>query len=66
MLSISRSLVQQRQRDTLRRQGFTPQQIVIIMSYHADYQAGGFEYDMPVTQHLTFARWLYRHGKISG
>jgi hypothetical protein len=66
MLSISHALIQQRQRDLLRRQGFTLEQIAVLMAYHANYQTGRFAYDTPTNQHLTFARWLYQHDKISG
>jgi hypothetical protein len=59
-------MMQQRKRLALRRQGFTLEQIARLASYHADYQTGRFEYDIPTDQHLTFARWLYQHGKISG
>lgn len=66
MVSPTRLLTQQRQRDALRRQGFTPAQITMLFAYRAAYQTGQLAYDTPIDPHLAFGRWLYQHGKVSG
>lgn len=66
MVSPTRLLSQQRQRDALRHQGFTPAQIRVLFAYRAAYQTGQFAQDTPRDPHLLFGRWLYEHGKISG
>lgn len=66
MVSPTRLLIQQRQRDALRRLGFTPAQMSILFAYRAAYQTGQFAHDTPIDPHLAYGRWLYEHGKISG
>lgn len=65
MLQLSHLLTRHRQRYELRHQGFTPEQIDVLMAYRAAYQTDRFEHDTPTDYHLAFGRWLYQHGKIS-
>jgi hypothetical protein len=66
MFVPSRPQTPQRQSEALRRQGFTPEQIIVLSGYRIAYEAGTLTDDLPPDRHLVFARWLCQHGKISG
>ncbi len=52
----------------LQQQGFTPPQIKNFLRYRKLYCTGCYQsgYDPGENYRLTFARWLYVHGKIEG
>ncbi len=48
----------------LREQGFTPEQVDIILHYRDQYMNGTYRDEPPEYRRLDFLRWLYTNGKI--
>ncbi len=50
----------------LREQGFSAEQIALILRYRDDYTSGAYKDEPPEQRRLEFLRWLYTNGKIEG
>jgi hypothetical protein len=64
MLPSHQLITQHQQREYLRQQGFTPEQISLLILDRAFYLTGKYQYEPGEYRRLHFARWLYQHGKI--
>ena len=48
----------------LQEQGFSEEQIALILRYRDDYTTGLYKDEPPEQRRLEFMRWLYTNGKI--
>ena len=48
----------------LQEQGFSADQIALILRYRDDYTTGHYKDEPPEQRRLEFLRWLYTTGKI--
>lgn len=50
----------------LQEQGFSEDQIALIIHLRDDYTSGLYKDEPPEQRRLDFLRWLYTNGKIEG
>jgi hypothetical protein len=50
----------------LQEQGFSEDQIALILRFRDDYTTGHYKDEPPEQRRLEFLRWLYVNGKIDG
>ncbi len=66
MLPAESTIICDEEIEHLREQGFTAEQIALILRYRNDYISGAYKDEPPEQRRLEFIRWLYTNGKIEG
>jgi len=64
MLPAKSLIAQDEEIQCLREQGFSEEQIALILRYRDDYTTGFYKDEPPEQRRLEFMRWLYTNGKI--
>ena len=66
MLPVESTITQDQELQALQEQGFTEEQIALILRFRNDYTSGSYKDEPPEHRRLEFLRWLYESGKIEG
>jgi hypothetical protein len=64
MLQAESIITQDQERQSLQEQGFSEDQIALILRYRNDYTTGQYKDEPPEHRRLEFLRWLYINNKI--
>ncbi len=66
MLPAESIITQDEELQALQAQGFTTEQLALILRFRDDYTSGLYKDEPPEHRRLEFLRWLYENGKIQG
>jgi len=66
MLPTESIITQDAEIQALQEQGFTEDQMALILRFRNDYTSGLYKDEPPEHRRLEFLRWLYANGKIQG
>ncbi|HEY7347386.1 MAG TPA: hypothetical protein VH599_03635 [Ktedonobacterales bacterium] len=66
MLPIESVITHDEEIQCLQEQGFSEDQVAIILRYRDQYTSGLYKDEPPEQRRLEFIRWLYINGKIEG
>ena len=64
MLPAESIITQREEIQQLQEQGFSQEQIDLIVRYRNNYEDGTYRDEPPEYRRLDFIRWLYTNGKI--
>lgn len=64
MLPAESIITQREEIQQLQEQGFSQEQIDLIVRYRTHYENGTYRDEPPEYRRLDFIRWLYTNGKI--
>lgn len=64
MLSAESIITQREEIQQLQEQGFSQEQIDLLLRYQNNYENGTYRDEPPEYRRLDFIRWLYTNGKI--
>ncbi|HEU5370612.1 MAG TPA: hypothetical protein VFU69_19215 [Ktedonobacterales bacterium] len=66
MLPTESIITRDEEIECLQEQGFSADQIALIIRLRDDYTSGLYKDEPPEQRRLDFLRWLYENGKIEG
>jgi DNA-binding transcriptional MerR regulator len=66
MLPIESVITRDEEIQCLQEQGFSADQIALILRLRDEYTSGLYKDEPPEQRRLEFLRWLYTNGKIEG
>lgn len=65
MLPVESIITRDEEMHCLQEQGFSEQQIALILRFRDDYTSGDYKDEPPEQRRLEFLRWLYTNNKIA-